>query len=265
MELSYIGKLFVAGAMLCATFARAESGPEPLTEDVLLIEPDGTLVMAGGVQMILAGVVYPDYEAAVGKIADMLQGSQVQVTRVDHVPDRYGRMAGIFVRQDGQDVAEALLRSGLAVHWMRQGSTSVFQHYVEAEQAAREDVLGYWGQDAGRILCVDRDGGLTDRFIGQLRLVRGRVVAVGRAGGNVYLNFGDDWREDFTISLPQKREAELLEGTAENLLQKIVEVRGWLRSENGPLVELSVPHQIVDLSRLKREIGEASRGECTRL
>jgi hypothetical protein len=34
--------------------------------------------------------------------------------------------------------------------------------------------------------------------------VEGTVAKVGEGGGRIYLNFADDWRRDFTISVERK-------------------------------------------------------------
>src|SRR3546814_18409837 len=76
-------------------------------------------------------------------------------------------------------------------------------------------------------------------WLGGFELVEGRVVAVGRGGGSTYLNFGEDWRQDFTVAVD--RQAQKLfeeQGLAlDSLAGKRLRVRGWLKSSNGPLIE----------------------------
>src|SRR3546814_12103395 len=47
-------------------------------------------------------------------------------------------------------------------------------------------------------------------WLGGFELVEGRVVAVGRGGGSTYLNFGEDWRQDFTVAVDRQAQ-ELFE------------------------------------------------------
>ncbi len=61
-----------------------------------------------------------------------------------------------------------------------------------------------------------------------------------------YLNFGADWRSDFTVSLAPKVR-KLFEAEGIDPLSsrgKLVRVRGWLKSYNGPLIEATHPEQI---------------------
>ncbi len=69
-------------------------------------------------------------------------------------------------------------------------------------------------------------------------------VAEVRTG--VYLNFEENWREDFTVFIPKRdlrrfggkeHELGLLEG-------RIIRVRGWLKLRNGPMIDVSHPEQI---------------------
>jgi len=64
--------------------------------------------------------------------------------------------------------------------------------------------------------------------------------------GRLYLNFGQDWRTDVTVSVrsaalrtfpPEAREAVHWQGRS-------VRVRGWVQRYNGPLIEADHPEAI---------------------
>ena len=61
----------------------------------------------------------------------------------------------------------------------------------------------------------------------------------------LYLNFGPDYRTDFTIAIA-RRDLKLFgrdfDGKA--LEGKTLRVRGWLKSVNGPMIEATHPEQI---------------------
>jgi hypothetical protein len=61
-----------------------------------------------------------------------------------------------------------------------------------------------------------------------------------------YLNFGADWRSDFTITIaPKDRRLFEADGIDPLIYQgKRVRVRGWLKSYNGPLIDATHPEQI---------------------
>ena len=77
-------------------------------------------------------------------------------------------------------------------------------------------------------------------------MVAGRVVDAVRIKSRIYLNFGDDWRDDFTVTL-DARARSLFEQSGRDPLTlkgRTVRVRGWLRQRNGPMIEATHPEQI---------------------
>ena len=71
-----------------------------------------------------------------------------------------------------------------------------------------------------------------------------KAAAVVRGRG--YLNFGDDWREDFTVSIGprDRRRFETAGIDIEDYEGRLVRVRGWVDSFNGPMIEATHPEQI---------------------
>ena len=69
-----------------------------------------------------------------------------------------------------------------------------------------------------------------------------------------YLNFGETWREDFTVTIDRDHDPvfensdirlRALEGTA-------VRVRGWIMEDGGPLIRIDHPEAIEPLNRSSR-------------
>ena len=86
------------------------------------------------------------------------------------------------------------------------------------------------------------------RLAGSFQLIEGRVTDAVRIKGQVYLNFGQDWRSDFTITLKAKVARQFAKAGVDPLSLKgrmvRVRVRGWLKKYNGPMIEASHPEQI---------------------
>ena len=86
----------------------------------------------------------------------------------------------------------------------------------------------------------------TEALIDTFQIVEGEVVDAAVVRGRAYLNFGADWREDFTVTVaPKDRRAFENAGLdLESLAGRIVRVRGWLDSYNGPQIVLTHPEQL---------------------
>jgi hypothetical protein len=84
------------------------------------------------------------------------------------------------------------------------------------------------------------------RLTHSYQLVEGTVLAVGEGGGRLYLNFAEDWRRDFTISVDRKDAPAFAAAGIDlkALAGKRLRVRGFLAWRNGPMIEASHPEQI---------------------
>ena len=81
--------------------------------------------------------------------------------------------------------------------------------------------------------------------MGRFLIVRNRVLRVELTESYVYLNFGADWRADFTVRAQHTELAGALAGLdLAGLAGRMVEVRGVVLEAVGPLIELSHPEQI---------------------
>lgn len=84
-----------------------------------------------------------------------------------------------------------------------------------------------------------------DDSTGRFRIVRGRVLRVVPTESYVYLNFGADWRADFTVRVRRtERDGALPGADLDALAGRLVEVRGVVLEAGGPLIELSHPEQM---------------------
>ncbi|MEE8445669.1 MAG: thermonuclease family protein, partial [Alphaproteobacteria bacterium] len=111
--------------------------------------------------------------------------------------DRHGRALAHLVLDDGRWVQGALLAQGLARVYSFADNRALVAEMLNHEAAARGAGLGIWGNSWYAI----RDVGETPRHLGTFQLVEGTVLDAAEVRGTVYLNFGADWRDDFTVSL----------------------------------------------------------------
>lgn len=109
----------------------------------------------------------------------------------------------------------------------------------EIEDVARVARLGIWSDNRYGVRTPEE----TDKHLNGFEIVEGRVMAADQVGGRVYLNFGPDWRTDFTVSIaPTDVRTFRREGIDLLAMQgKRIRVRGWLRSYNGLVIDVTHP------------------------
>ena len=157
--------------------------------------------------------------------------------------DRHGRVLAHLVREDGLWLQGRLLADGMARVYSFADNRAAVAEMLALERAARAARRGIWGHPFYRVVPEGEAG----RYIGSFQLVEGRVAATAVVRGRGYLNFGADWREDFTIAVPPRSLGPFRDAFGrrlERLAGQRVRVRGWIRSFNGPLVEATHPEQI---------------------
>ena len=216
----------------------------------------GTVLLDDGETVRLAGIEAPRHtsgdtasateplaENARRTLARLVQGRRVGLARGGVPRDRYGRLRAHLVRSDdGTWIQGALLAAGLArVHSLVDDRAGVAEMLV-IERRARAARLGIWSQPRYRVRAASE----VDARLRSFQLVEGRVKAAAVVRGRGYLNFGDDWREDFTVSIgPRDRRRFETAGIAiEDYEGRLVRVRGWVDSFNGPMIEATHPEQI---------------------
>jgi endonuclease YncB( thermonuclease family) len=171
----------------------------------------------------------------------LLEGHMVTVAPAEAPYDRYGRLVAHVERTDGLWLQGALLERGLAQVQTRPGEAARAGEMLALEHGARAARRGLWALP----VFMPQDATALDDSTGRFRIVRGRVLRVAPTERYVYLNFGADWRADFTVRV---RRAELRGALAgvdlEGLAGRVVEVRGVVLEAGGPLIELSHPEQM---------------------
>ncbi|MGB0681266.1 MAG: thermonuclease family protein [Magnetovibrionaceae bacterium] len=157
--------------------------------------------------------------------------------------DRHGRLlAHLFRSSDGLWVQGRLLRDGLARVYSFPDNRALVGAMLAEETIAREAGRGIWRLGYYGIREATDLDGLSKRR-STFQLVEGLIVDAAEVKGWRYLNFGADWRSDFTIRIG-RRDARLFDGDPVDLKGHRVRVRGWLKSRNGPEIQVTHPEQI---------------------
>lgn len=156
--------------------------------------------------------------------------------------DRHGRLLAHLRLEDGTWVQGELLRQGMARVYSFPDNRHDVAEMLALEQEARAAKRGIWGHPFYALRGPD---GL-ERELGTFQVVEGRVTAAASVRGRVYLNFGENWREDFTVTISSQAMKLFVESGIEPWAWKgrVVRARGWLRKNNGPMIEATHPEQI---------------------
>ncbi|MEE9271800.1 MAG: thermonuclease family protein [Robiginitomaculum sp.] len=226
---------------------------------VRIIDGD-TFVLASGLRVNLAGVqipkqAWPDkgYKAwplsgaAKNALSDLIKGKQVTLYYQGDRRDRYGRAnAQVFIGDENELwVQRALAARGYAriYHWA--GQTYELGQLYAAERRAREAKLGIWnGAKTGGYYDVrSPDPNLLVQHVDSLQIVEGVIISCADIRGKIYLNFGANYKTDFTIAIAKKDRSAFEKASLDllNLVGAHVRVRGWIELQNGPIIWLRVP------------------------
>lgn len=162
--------------------------------------------------------------------------------------DRYDRALAHAEYETGQGrvwIQGIMVEEGLLLAASRADNRARAAELLALEGLARASGRGLWG--SGEYAVLDPDPNRLAQVLDSFQVVQGRVIDVGTArSGRVYLNFGLDWRTDFTVSVNERHLAafEAAGLDLQDLAGRMVRVRGWLYRENGPMLAVDHPEAI---------------------
>ncbi len=241
-----------------AKCAGENGGASVVTE----IRAGETLILGDGRAVRLAGVLAPKRweggSRSAGRaemereLTRLVQGKKVTLLLGARKRDRYGRfLAQVIADADGDAiwVQEKLAAAGVVRVMSHADNRICIGELLAHENEARAARRGLWKTGYFAIHAANAAhvlSGLARHY----EIVEGRVHSVKEVRGRVYLNFGENWRRDFSVYIPAKSSALFSgEGARETpplaqLKGRLVRVRGWLRIFNGPSITVTHPEQI---------------------
>lgn len=220
-------RAFVFIALICcstsAVFAAAKN---ETMERVTAVKPDGTLVLSSSGNAVLANILSPAPAAAETWLAEYALQKEFVFSSLGE--DRYGRsMVESALQED-------MLNDGAAVYYISRGKLPV--SWRAAEKRARDAKRGVWDDRAKTVLI---NATQTHEHFGEFHVIEGTITRIYAAKAATYLNFGDDWHTDFSITIPGKIRRSMKAQLAEVKEGNVVRVRGYIHEENGPMVTLN--------------------------
>ena len=226
--------------------ARIASCVRTQSDDVIkAVSARGELTLASGRIIRLLDIRLPSDGDEARPLAwlQSLVGRGVRVAVIAARADRWGRSAGdVAVLEEPApiDIAELLVDEGFAMVDAGDRPLLCRPELLAQEQRARTRRRGLWASGRhGPVAAAD----LTRLrpLIGQFALVEGVVRSVGERRERTYLNFGRDWKQDLTITIPKRTWAIMRERglSAEALKGRRVRARGVLEEWQGVAVEIT--------------------------
>jgi len=232
--------------------------------------PDAaTLMLDSGLEVRLAALEPPRraqgrladeplYEEARATLEALALGRLARLEIPEGQPerDRWGRAPARVVLseggpdgggRDGGDVAvnREMVARGLARVRPEYESDAEARALLALEATAREARLGLW---AVTFFAVRPAEAVTLSSAGSFQIVEGVVVDAAAVRRWLYLNFGPDWRTDFTAGAPPEFSGAFDADALQALPGAQVRVRGDIERYNGPFIRLVVPAQIERLN-----------------
>jgi endonuclease YncB( thermonuclease family) len=165
--------------------------------------------------------------------------------------NRYGDLFGKIVLSDGSWLQERLIAEGYGIWSGAPGyPTELRERLVRAEQGAFLENLGIWR----KFKIINANQPERQYWDGQFIIAKGIVREVYRGASATYLNFGEDWKKDFTVAIPSRSRRKFEQGgwTIDDLRNRSITVRGLVRFYNGPYLEIDFPEQL----EINEAIGE---------
>lgn len=233
--------------------------PEARAYRVVEVIDGDTVVLDSGREVRLVGIqapklplgrkgfkAWPLAEAAKAALEDIALGQDVRLRPGQRKEDRHGRLLAHMDLPDGTWVQGEMLARGLARVYSFVDNRALVAEMLARERAARAAARGIWTLEAYQprdavALAADSEG-----FLDRFEVVEGQVINAAEVRGRGYLNFGEDWHSDFTASLaPEVMRRFAAAGIAISDYQdRRLRLRGWIKSYNGPEIEITHPEQI---------------------
>lgn len=221
-----------------------------------------TLFLESGLKVRLSGiqapklplgrkgfVAWPLGDDAKAALLDLTQSRDIGLYYSGLKRDRYKRaLAQVYVLDEkGQPdfwVQEKMVRMGLARVYTWPDTKQDVHTLFKAEREARKKERGIWALDYYKIRKPDPDP--LAQYVDSFQIVEGIITSVANVRGQIYLNFGANYRTDFTVAIAKSGKKAFKKSGVDPLSLEgaRVRVRGWIELKNGPIIWLDHPERL---------------------
>ncbi len=214
-----------------------------------------TIKLEDGRIIHLAGLDFPDlnyYEpgdlavTASQILEDFLKNKKVIIYQTPSSQkgrmNRMGHNIAHLVRLDNNVWTQGLLLSlGVARTRTTQYNPEMAEQMLALEEKSRKEKSGLWGMNKFQVLTPEQ----AEKHIGSYQIVEGTIQSASMKKNRLYLNFGNNWKDDFTASVSALNLRKFIKQKIEprKWNGKRIRVRGWIESYNGPYMEIDHPQR----------------------
>jgi len=154
-----------------------------------------------------AARAWPYAQESRAGLSALIKGRNVQLYYGGETRDRFGRAVAQVYTVDQNDqpdlwVQGEMVRLGLARVYSWKGELADLTALYEFETDARNRNRGIWSSSFYAVRKPDPDP--LAQYVDSLQIVEGIVTSTADVRGRIYLNFGSDYRTDFTIAIAKK-------------------------------------------------------------
>ena len=223
--------VIVALPVFC--FARGEAE----MHKVIKVSDNGLLYLENGEVVELAEIIISKEfnKSAVNIIKEQAENKQVKIVYRSEEKNRYDRYLSYVYNADNL-LQNILLERGLANYYPMVMYDHTDGDFLLAEATARDHKKGLWRRNV-IISSVEAEQNIA-KYRNKFKIVEGVVVDVKQVRDKLYLNFGQDWKTDFTTVIRKENLQNFPELDFESLIGKTVRVRGWMELYNGSAMEI---------------------------
>jgi micrococcal nuclease len=242
-------RMMIVLTLLASTLASAPAPCSlPIIEqaDVDHVDSMGAIVLKDGRSVRLAAVLPPRPGEPLAAEAHQhlsvaVIGKSIGLALDERATDRHGALvAHVFVAD--RWLQQGLIDGGLARVRTSADTATCAATLLAAEKTARDAKRGLWSLPHYQVRTAET----LDADIGTFQIVEGKVTSVATSKGRAFVNFGADYRTDFTVTIGARDLRRLANEGIDpaTWAGKQIRVRGWLSRLNGPEVELTHAAQI---------------------
>ena len=192
---------------------------------------------------------WPLGEESKAALEKLTKGKTLQLFYGGERRDRYDRALAQVYSLDGEGakniwLQEEMVRLGMARVYTWPDTFQDSEKLYAAEVKARDAKRGIWGQDYYSIRSPEPNALAQD--IDSYQIVQGIVTSTADVRGQVYLNFGADYKTDFTIAIAKRDRKRFKKANLDPLSLEgaTVRIRGWIELSNGPMIWLDHPERL---------------------